>query len=268
MNENGEKFMNATIIEQQVSKLKNNIISQLHHRTLLQFTGQPIVEDDQLLYLMLPKINGEQWSQELDQAASAVAMISAALLGHEKIDEQEATSKNQQLTVLAGDYYSGMYYTTLAAIPDVELIRLLSQAVAKICECRTAVYEPQQRSLKEWLEILRVIEAMATCQFMKRYDFDCYIEIVELGSVLDRFKRELRNWQQTKQKNRFVKILEQQKEYANKTYEQILEHQISDLSSKLIRSIKSSPILLDEVKGVMLQHIESDMLDHQTMREG
>ncbi|MGG0655585.1 heptaprenyl diphosphate synthase component 1 [Rummeliibacillus pycnus] len=260
--------MNATTIEEQVSQLKNNIFTQLHHRTLLQFTGQPVVEDDLLLYLLLPKINGEQWSEQLDQSASAVAMIYAALHGHELIDEQDATSKSQQLTVLAGDYYSGMYYTTLAAIPDIQLIRSLSGAVVKISECKTAIYEPEKRSLEEWLEVLRVIEAMATQQFMKRYHFDCYIEIAELGLVLARFNRELKHWQETHQKTRFMKILEQQEEYASKSYEQILQHQISDLSSKLIRSITSSPILLDEVKTIMLQHVKSDMREHQTMREG
>ena len=260
--------MNATIIEEQVSQLKNNILKQLHHRTLLQFTGQPVIEDDQLLYLLLPKLNGEQWSQQLDFAASAVAMIYAALHGHELIDEQEATSKSQQLTVLGGDYYSGMYYTTLAAIPDIQLIRSLSGAVVKISECKTAVYEPEKRNLEEWFEAIRVIEAMATQQFMKRYDFDCYIEIAELGLVLARFKREMKQWQETHQKTRFMKILEQHEEYVSMSYEQILQHQISDLSSKLIRSVKSSPILLDEVKTIMLQHVDSDVREHQTMREG
>lgn len=260
--------MNATTIEEQVSQLKNNIFTQLHHRTLLQFTGQPVVEDDQLLYLLLPKLNGEQWSEQLEQSASAVSMVYAALNGHELIEEQDATSKSQQLTVLAGDYYSGMYYTTLAAIPDIQLIRSLSEAVAKISECKTAVYEPEKRSINEWFEALRVIEAMATQQFMKHYDFDCYIEIVELGLVLARFKREMKQWQEKHQKSRFMKNLEQHEEFASKSYEQILQQQISDLSSKLIRSITSSPILLDEVKTIMLQHIKSDMREHQTMREG
>lgn len=260
--------MNAAIIEEQVSQLKNNILTQLHHRTLLQYTGKPAVEDDQLLYLLLPKLNGEQWSQQLNQAAIAVAMIYAALHEHDLIEEQDATSKSQQLTVLAGDYYSGMYYTILAAIPDIQLIRSLSEAVVKISESKTAIYEPIKRDLNEWFEVLEVIEAMATCQFMKRFDFDCYIEIVKQGLVLNRFKRELRQWQETHQKTRFMKILEQQQEYIGKSYEQILQYQISDLSSKLIRSIKSSPFLLDEVKTILLQYIESDIREHQTMREG
>ncbi|WP_102692519.1 heptaprenyl diphosphate synthase component 1 [Rummeliibacillus pycnus] len=260
--------MNATIIEEQVSQLKNNILQQLHHRTLLQFTGQPVIEDDQLLYLLLPKLNGEQWSKSLELAASAVAMIYAALSGHDLIDEQDATSKSQQLTVLAGDYYSGMYYSTLATIPDIQLIRSLSKTVGKVSECKTTFYEPEKRNLAEWFESLRVIEAMAIRQFMKRYNFDSYIEIAELGLVLARFKREMKQWQETHQKTRFMKILEQQEEYANLPYEQILQHQISELSSKLIRSVKSSPILLDEVKISLLLHIESDVREHQTMREG
>lgn len=260
--------MNAASIEEQVSQLKNNILTQLHHRTLLQYTGKPVIEDDQLLYLLLPKLNGEQWSQQINWAAIAVAMIYATLHGHDLIDEQDATSKSQQLTVLAGDYYSGMYYTTLAAIPDIQLIRSLSEAVVEISESKTAIYEPIKRNLNEWLEALEVIEAMATCKFMKRFGFDRYVEIVKQGLVLSRFKCELRQWQETHQKTRFMKILEQQQEYAGKSYEQILQSQISNLSSKIIRSIKSSPFLLDELKTILIQYIESDIHEHQTMREG
>ncbi len=265
---NGEKFMNAAYIEKQVSQLKKNILMQLHHRTLLQFTGQPVVEDSQLLYLLLPKINGEHWSARHEKAASAVAMINAALHEHEKIDEQDATSKSQQLTVLAGDYYSGMYYTTLASISDIPLIRTLSEAVVEISECKTALYELEKRDVKEWFEILQVIETKTIEQFLKRFDFDAYIDIACQGLVLTRFKHELQQYQELHQNTRVKRVLEQQKEYAGLSYEQILQYQISDLSSNLIRSIKSSPFLLDEVKTIMLQHIESDMSEHQTMREG
>lgn len=260
--------MNATYIKEQVSQLKNNILMQLHHRTLLQFTGQPIVEEGQLLYLLLPKLNGEQWSAKHEKAATAVAMINAALHEHEQIDEQDATSKSQQLSVLAGDYYSGLYYTTLASIPDIQLIRNLSEAVAEVCECKTALYEPEKRSLKEWLEVFRVIEAKTTEQFLKRFHFESYIDIANQGLVLTRFKRELKQYQQLHQNKRFMGILEQQKENAGMKYEQILRYQISDLSSNLVRSIKSSPFLLDEVKTIMLQDIENDIPEHQTMREG
>ncbi|GEL03980.1 heptaprenyl diphosphate synthase component 1 [Rummeliibacillus sp. G93] len=258
--------MNAAILEEHLLQSKNNILTKLHHRTLLQYTGQPIIFDGQLRYILLPKLNGEHWPKKIEQAVNAVAMVYAALNGHEQINEQDAATKRQQLTVLAGDYYSGMYYATLAKIPDIELVRSLSEAVAKSSESRTALYEPMKRSMDEWYKILEVIESTITCQFLKRFNLDSYIEIVKNGLVLERLKRELQSLQEKHMKTPFLKILEQQQEYAGMNNEQILRRLISNLSSRLIRIITASPILQDEVKTFMLQHVEVNVEAQITMK--
>ena len=81
--------MIATTIEQRVAQFKQNIFMKLHHRTLLEYTGQPVVSDDELFYLLLPALNGERWSDKQDLAATGVAINLAALNTHELIEEFE-----------------------------------------------------------------------------------------------------------------------------------------------------------------------------------
>lgn len=183
--------MIATTIEQRVAQFKQNIFMKLHHRTLLEHTGQPVVSDDELFYLLLPALNGERWSDKQDLAATGVAINLAALNTHELIEEFDATSKAQQLTVLAGDLYSGAYYATLAEVGDVLLIRTITEAVATISEEKTKLYENAQQSIDVWLQMLTTIESDSIRHFFKHYHLEQYIPFAENGLLLNRLAEEL-----------------------------------------------------------------------------
>lgn len=183
--------MIATTIEQRVAHFKQNIFMKLHHRTLLEYTGQPVVSDDELFYLLLPALNGERWSDKQDLAATGVAINLAALNTHELIEEFDATSKAQQLTVLAGDLYSGAYYATLAEVGDVLLIRTITEAVATISEEKTKLYENTQQTIDAWLRMLTTIESDSIRHFFKHYHLEQYIPFAENGLLLNRLAEEV-----------------------------------------------------------------------------
>lgn len=183
--------MIATTIEQRVAQFKQNIFMKLHHRTLLEYTGQPVVSDDELFYLLLPALNGERWSDKQDLAAIGVAINLAALNTHELIEEFDATSKAQQLAVLAGDLYSGAYYATLAEVGDVLLIRTITEAVATISEEKTKLYENAQQTMDVWLQMLTTIESDSIRHFFKHYHLEQYIPFAEKGLLLNRLAEEL-----------------------------------------------------------------------------
>ena len=183
--------MIATTIEQRVAQFKQNIFMKLHHRTLLEYTGQPVVSDDELFYLLLPALNGERWSDKQDLAATGVAINLAALNTHELIEEFDATSKAQQLAVLAGDLYSGAYYAMLAEVGDVLLIRTITEAVATISEEKTKLYENAQQTMDVWLQMLTTIESDSIRHFFKHYHLEQYIPFAENGLLLNRLAEEL-----------------------------------------------------------------------------
>ena len=53
------------------------------------------------------------------------------------------TIKVRQLTVFAGDYYSGLYYKHLAKVGNISIIRMLSEGVKDINEHKVIVYHKE-----------------------------------------------------------------------------------------------------------------------------
>jgi len=166
--------MDATTIERAIRQLKQNILNSIHHETLFQHLGEPTLFDRQLFFLILPKLNGEKWNQDVETAMISAGIVHASLAEHAKINEEEIT-KEQQLTVLSGDFYSGRYYQVLAHAENVQLIKLLSRAVVKRSEKTIALIEEQISTMESWLEALTVIETALIESFYQNYSFTNYL---------------------------------------------------------------------------------------------
>ena len=57
--------MNETFITQQVEQYKKNISMQSHNKTLLRYTGLPVVKEERLFFTLLPLLNGEDWNESM-----------------------------------------------------------------------------------------------------------------------------------------------------------------------------------------------------------
>lgn len=161
--------MDATTIERAIQQLKQNILNRMHHETLFQHLGEPTLLDRQLFFLLLPKLNGEAWQANVETAALSVGIVHASLAEHAKINEQEIT-KEQQLTVLSGDYYSGRYYQILAHTGNIRMIKALSNAIVKRSEKTVPLLELQTTTFEQWLDAVSTIEVALIETFYDVYD--------------------------------------------------------------------------------------------------
>lgn len=66
---------------------------------------------------------------------------------------------DQQLTVLAGDYYSGLYYRLLAEVNDVSMIKTLAHAIKQINEHKIAYYQKDLEGMEILMESITKIES-------------------------------------------------------------------------------------------------------------
>ncbi|MBG9452822.1 heptaprenyl diphosphate synthase [Lysinibacillus sphaericus] len=250
--------MNATYIQNSIAQLKTEIFMDVRHRTLQKYTGVPVLDENQLFYLLVPFLNGEEWQQEEREAAITVGIVYAALAAHDHIKELDATSKEQQLTVLAGDFYSGRYYEILAKSGNVALIRNLSQGIVQRCEHQIKVYEAEKRTLEQWYASITNIESGLISKFFELYSFGTYIPIVEKSLLILRLEREWATHQRG-QVTLMSKVLEESARYAGVTYGNVIQDKIVQLKTELLQVLEDASFLQGDVKQALQAYVEASI---------
>jgi len=250
--------MNATYIQNSIAQLKTEIFMDVRHRTLQKYTGLPVLDENQLFYLLVPFFNGEEWQQEEREAAITVGIVYAALAAHDHIKELNATSKEQQLTVLAGDFYSGRYYEILAMSGNVELIRSLSQGIVARCEHQIKVYEAEKRSIEQWFASITNIESGLISKFFELYSFGNYIPMVEKSLLILRLERELSTYQNG-QVSLMSNVLEESAKSAGATYGKVIQSKIVQLKTELLQVIENASFLQSDVKQALQARVEASI---------
>ncbi|MEB2279809.1 heptaprenyl diphosphate synthase component 1 [Lysinibacillus xylanilyticus] len=250
--------MNATYIQNSIAQLKTEIFMDVRHRTLQKYTGLPVLDENQLFYLLVPFFNGEEWQQDEREAAITVGIVYAALAAHDHIKELDATSKEQQLTVLAGDFYSGRYYEILAMSGNVALIRNLSQGIVARCEHQIKVYEAEKRSIEQWFASITNIESGIISKFFELYSFRDYMPIVEKSLLILRLERELATYQRG-QVSLMSKVLEESARYAGATYGNVIKDKIVQLKTELLQVLEDASFLQGDVKQALQARVEASI---------
>lgn len=177
-----------------INQYIENYISELE-----QYLYDPIVDRDvgrlpidtaKVFFLLLPMLNGESWTERVNTAAVAVGAVHAAFDAHDAIDVSNATSKQQQLTVLAGDHFSGIHYRLLASIPELGFIQSLSQTIGRINEVKTMLHRQLPNEPVQLVETIRIIEAGCITDFLHTFGFSQYARLANAALPLLRIENE------------------------------------------------------------------------------
>ena len=188
--------MNEQQIHSKITLLEIDVLKAVKQRTLEKFTEGPSVERTRLFFLLLPFFNKKNWSGEIEASAKTVSIVYAALHAHDNVIEDSLATKKQQLTVLAGDFYSGIYYQMLANLENVTLIQRLAKAVIRISEQKASLFEERVLSLDEVGKTIEIIETELLSTFYKFYGFEEYLPISSLMLSYIRYAEELECLQQ------------------------------------------------------------------------
>lgn len=175
-----EKRTITNEIEQYIDKLKTAI----HHPLLTRDLGEINIQRSTVFFLLLPMLNDEIWSEEVYQAALAVGAVQVAFDVHDSIHPVDATAAEQQLTVLAGDYYSGIHYQLLASIPNFPFIRDLSIEIGLVNEAKVNSYMESIQNVHTLTNALQIIDSNCIAQFFQVYKFEKYCPIVQIALPL------------------------------------------------------------------------------------
>lgn len=241
--------MNATFIPQETEQLKMTILERIQHKTLLKYTGTPLINDNQLFFLLLPKLNGELWDDNTAIGATTVGIVHASLAEHDKIKALNATSKAQQLTVLSGDYYSGRYYEILAHAGNIPLIRKISEGIVSRCEHEITVYHYDNRSVTDWIHSMATIDTVLIERFYEVYHYEKYIPIMKEALTIARLKREFSLYETGQQT---VFSLMMQKSINPASLPDTIQHEIKTRTDKL-QALVAASSLNEELRQAILK---------------
>ncbi|MFC5603253.1 heptaprenyl diphosphate synthase component 1 [Sporosarcina koreensis] len=174
-------------IQNYIREVERSIQEPILNRDL----GKMPLDEAKAFFLLLPMLNNEEWTTELNISAIAVGAVHAAFDMHDRVDILDATSKEQQLMVLSGDHFSGIHYRLLSSLPDFKLITSMSEMIGHINETKTNLLMEGSDGTEELIDSMISIESGCIVEFQRRYGFTRYSTIVETALGLIWFFRKL-----------------------------------------------------------------------------
>lgn len=142
--------------------VKNKIEGKIYHPFLAKNIVAPVVDEDKLLLLVSFLEHVKLPLEEIEHYSIPTMLLQVALDTHDKVTNDmsgECNLTSRQLTVLAGTYYSGLYYRMLAEKQDIEVIRLLAEGVETINDQKIIVYEQELTEIEQLMESIKKIES-------------------------------------------------------------------------------------------------------------
>lgn len=158
--------MNSNELFLEAAELKDDIQQALYHPYIFKHVEPPVVDDEKLL--LLCSITDETNNEIRKETIISTMLVQTALDIHERILYVDLVTNNhkaRQLTVLAGDYYSSLYYERLTAVNEQQLIRLLADGIKEINELKTLFLYGESIKTSELLSIQNKIESNIINQF-------------------------------------------------------------------------------------------------------
>ncbi|TYS68392.1 heptaprenyl diphosphate synthase component 1 [Sutcliffiella horikoshii] len=148
-----------------ISIIKEKLHNLITHPYLIKHIEYPAIDEDKLLllYSILEPIDISDEKKE--QYILSTMLVQIALDTHDMVTNAKAgqlevgDEKSRQLTVLAGDFYSGLYYRLLADVNDISMIKTLAHSIKQINEHKIAYYHKELEGIEPLMDSLGKIES-------------------------------------------------------------------------------------------------------------
>jgi heptaprenyl diphosphate synthase len=143
----------------------DQIRRKMKHTYLNKHLPKPVIDHEKIILLSAILNNRSMSEYHKERYIVATMLVQTALDTHDTVpvsneDENKETKISKQLKVLAGDYYSGLYYLLLSEIEDISLTHHLAAAIKEINEYKMKLYYREINSLDDYIFIKHKIESL------------------------------------------------------------------------------------------------------------
>jgi heptaprenyl diphosphate synthase len=157
---------------------------------LLKYIEEPVIDDDKLL-IVLSILNKQELSDTvIKNYALSTMLIQIALDTHEQIMQASVNDQRRQLTVLAGDYYSGLYYQLLSEAEEITMIKALSNGIKEINEHKILIYHMDHTNTDGLMTSLKTIESSLFIKLSEYFKVEFWDEFIANVLFIKRLMKE------------------------------------------------------------------------------
>ncbi|WP_068672002.1 heptaprenyl diphosphate synthase component 1 [Oceanobacillus sp. Castelsardo] len=157
--------------------IKKQLKDKLNHSYIKQIIGNPTIDEDKLIFISA-LINRQSSLSLIEKTQFIITtmLVQIALDTHEQVpvafhkDMSQEDKEDNQLRVLAGDFYSGQYYYLLAQIDQFDFIQTLSIAIKEINENKMNLYYLDDNLLEESISIVKNIDTLLLSHVAKYFN--------------------------------------------------------------------------------------------------
>ncbi|WP_239421969.1 heptaprenyl diphosphate synthase component 1 [Bacillus sp. CGMCC 1.16541] len=235
-----------------VANMKEQLQVELNHPYVKQFIHHPEIDEDKLICIcsFLDSISVEE--REKSKYVLPIMLVQIALDTHDLVSIQtignnESLLKERQLTVLAGDYYSGLYYYYLSRSEQIELIKEVASAIKHVNVSKIKLYQNDTTDVKDIMVNFRTVEAALVnclCDYFKREEWKELLEhVILISSLLRELRRE-----EEEAPSLLLQVLEQEE-----NVEEIVLSQVRESASVIERYLQGQVNLNAQFKDYLYE---------------
>lgn len=187
-------------IRQKLADIKEQVEQKVLHPYLLEFIQSPYIDEDKLLLLILIMEQLKIPDSKMKNYCLTTLLIQIALDTHEHItndtisNEEKSELTSRQLTVLAGDYYSGLYYKLLADSEDIIMIKVLAGGIKEVNEHKISVYQKDFEEVDKLITSIKIIESSLIVKLIDYFQANVWTDLVTNMLLIKRLLEEKKKY--------------------------------------------------------------------------
>ncbi|WP_054635649.1 heptaprenyl diphosphate synthase component 1 [Thalassobacillus sp. C254] len=181
------------ILASKIAEIKESFYELIDHSYLARYVKDPTVDEDKILFFYTITDHLPQKKQE-DQILAAL-LVEAAFEVHESISLQnldcDQKKKSRQLTVLAGDFFSSLYYHTLTKGKHFSVLNVFTASIQQMNEHKMTLHQSEVLSEEALVEGITGAETGLIRNMAEFYGKEWIGTVAEIFFVYKRISEEV-----------------------------------------------------------------------------